>query len=148
LHLFTKFCQNCFCGLGVKELFSIFYPTNCHVTVFFLQNPCQIKSFSLITMKIRQHHPKGRPHTQYKFECVETFKKIVVTYQVSFLYCKKVCNFKCFSPMTKNKSSKSAQGQAPHTVKISVHCNFYKRCNYNIQSSPFISRALYPIGLM
>ncbi len=30
----------------------------------FFKKPCQIKHFNLITMKICQQHPKGRPHTQ------------------------------------------------------------------------------------
>jgi hypothetical protein len=34
--------------------------------------------------------------------------------------------------LDKENFSASAQGQAPQVVKISVPCNFYERCNYNI----------------
>jgi hypothetical protein len=66
LHLFAKFDQNDFCGLGNKALLAfLFTPkiVKCQFFYFF-KKPCQIKHFSLITMKICQQHPKGRPHTQ------------------------------------------------------------------------------------
>ncbi len=44
-------------------------------------------------MKILQHHPKGRPHTQYKFECAATKKKVFVPSGV-FLFREKLANKK------------------------------------------------------
>jgi hypothetical protein len=50
LHLFIKFYQNYFCGLGVKAFFEFFIQkiVKCQL---FCKKPCQIKSFSLIAMK-------------------------------------------------------------------------------------------------
>jgi hypothetical protein len=39
LHLFTKYYQNCFRGLGVKAILAVFYPKNCQVSIFFAKIP-------------------------------------------------------------------------------------------------------------
>jgi hypothetical protein len=36
VHLFAKFDQNDFCGLGIKAFLAFFYPKNCQVSIFFL----------------------------------------------------------------------------------------------------------------
>ncbi len=48
----------------LKHLFSLFYPKKLSSVILLSTKPCQIKSFGLITIKICQHHLKGRPHTQ------------------------------------------------------------------------------------
>ncbi len=61
LHLFTKFYQNYSCSLGVKA----FFTQKIVKCQFFYKKPCQIKCFSLITMKIRQHYSKaGHTHSK------------------------------------------------------------------------------------
>jgi hypothetical protein len=52
LHLFTKYNKNLFCGLGVKAFFKHFFTQKLSSVNLFCEKPCQIKSFSLITIKI------------------------------------------------------------------------------------------------
>jgi hypothetical protein len=63
MHRFTKFWQNCSCGLGVKALFSFFTPKIVK-RKFFGKKPYQIKSICPTTIKICQNPPQDRPHIQ------------------------------------------------------------------------------------
>ncbi len=64
-------------------------------------------------MKIRQYHPKGRPHTQYKFECFETlFKKLLSPTKCPFYIAKKFA-MKKFLYHEKKKFFRISPGASP-----------------------------------
>ncbi len=85
-----------------------------------------------MTMKIYQHPPKGS-HTHNKnLNALQLKKNYFCPLLSVFLFCEKSFQKKSFSPMTKKILQHQPKGQAPQTVKISVHCNFDERCNYNI----------------
>jgi hypothetical protein len=77
------------------------------------------KNFSLMTMKICQHHPKGSPHTHSKIlKVLQLRKKNGLSSSMRLMFCKKIFQ-------KSSSSSAPAQGQAAHTVNISGHGNFY-----------------------
>jgi hypothetical protein len=89
VHLFTKFYQNCCCGLGVKAFFSISLPEKLPCQLF-CKKPCQIKSFSLITRKLVSIILRAGHTLCNILNALQLKKKFVLPYRV-FLFHEKSC---------------------------------------------------------